>query len=157
MKFGRDSVQLEITKYVSICAHGLDIPMDNIKLQLLVEDLTDKYKYDSIEDIQQCLKNGRRGDYGPTFGKFNMIVISEWMSKHLDRKSAARESVNTKAKHDFKDREEYENVVKVGIDRQNKEDKIKKQNNEASKRDVRAYDEFREQYLKDVKDKGINP
>lgn len=157
MEFGRDEVHVQITKYVSICAHGLDIPMDNIKLQLLVEDLTDKYKYDSIEDIQQCLKNGRRGDYGPTYGKFNMIVITEWMSKHLDRKAAAMESQNSKAKHEFKDREEYENAVKVGLDRQEKEKKQKKESDQKKKRDARAYDEFRQQYNQDIKDKGVNP
>jgi hypothetical protein len=146
MKFGRDEVQVQISKYVTICAHGLDIPMDNIKLQLLVEDLTDKYKYDSIEDIQQCLKNGRRGDYGPTYGKFNMIVISEWMNKHLDRKAAARESQMKKQKHDFKDREEYENVVKVGIDRQKKEDDRRKKAKDDNVRNEVGYQEWKANY-----------
>ncbi len=142
MKFGQNSVQLEITKYVSICAHGLDISLDNIKLQMLVEDLTDKYKYDSIEDIQQCLKAGRRGDYGPTFGKFNMIVISDWMTKHLDRKSAARESEMKKQKHDFKDREEYESAVKIGAKNDAEEKKTKKD----KAKDDHDYNNFKANY-----------
>ena len=148
MKFGRDAVQVQISKYVTICAHGLDIPLDNMKLQMLVEDLTDKYKYDSIEDIQTCLKNGRRGDYGPTYGKFNMIVISEWMAKHLDMKSAARESANTKSKHEFKDREEYESFVNVGIKNQKEDaDRIKKDKHDTAIKRAK-HEEFRANYEK---------
>lgn len=56
-----------------------------------------------------------------------MIVISEWMSKHLDKKAAVRESQMKKQKHDFKDREEYVSAVKVGIANQKEDaDRIKK-------------------------------
>lgn len=157
IKFGKNEVNIQISNSVFKCAIGLNIELTNFQSQVLIEDIVDKYKYDSIEDIQQCLKNGRRGDYGPTFGKLNMIVISDWMSNHLEKKSAARELQNITSKHNFKNREEYENAVKVGGDLQSKEAKTKKENQQASKRDARAYDEFRQQYDQETKDKGINP
>lgn len=129
-----------------MCAAALDIEIDNIKMQLLVEDLVDKYKFDSIEDIQQCLKKGRRGDYGPTYGKLNMIIISGWMEKHLELKAAARENQNDKAKHDFKTRKEYESVVKIGLDRQSKDaDKLKKDKHDKAI-DKAGYEEFKANY-----------
>jgi len=112
-KFGRNDVEVEVSKYVTVCAVGLDIPIDNIKLQILVEDLVDKYRHDSIEDIRECLKKGRRGNYGPNYGKLNMIVISDWMARHLEEKYHALENKleSDKNETDFKGwktREEYE-------------------------------------------------
>ena len=143
MQHGSNEVYFELAGAVVKCAQGLGIEMSNDRIQLLVEDITEVYKFDSIEDIQICLKNGRQGKYGKTYAKLNMIIIQEWMTQHLDRKAAARESLNSKAKHDFKNREEYENAVKVGskINEQEKKDKASK------KRDDIEYEEFRAQYL----------
>ena len=145
-KFGRDDVNNEISKSVMKCAIGLNIELSNYQSQILIEDIVDKYKYDSIEDIQQCLKNGRRGDYGPTYGKFNMIVISEWMERHLDRKAAARESQLKKEKHDFKDREEYESFVKVGIKNQKEDADRRKKNKDDKVRKEVGYQEWKANY-----------
>lgn len=142
LKFGRNEVNVQISNSVIKCAIGLNIELSNTQTQILIEDLVDKYKYDSIEDIQQCLKKGRRGDYGPTYGKLNMIVISGWMSIHLDKKAAARESAHSTAKHVFKNREEYDNAVKIGskINQENKDRK------KAERYDEISYEEFKAQY-----------
>lgn len=142
IKFGRNEVNIQISNSVFKCAIGLNIELTNFQSQILIEDIVDKYKYDSIEDIQQCLKNGRRGDYGPTYGKFNMIVISEWMNKHLEKKSIARESQLKKQKHDFKDREEYESAVKVGSKINAEEKKTKK----SKAKDDHDYNNFKANY-----------
>jgi hypothetical protein len=153
IKFGRNEVNIQISNSVFKCAIGLNIELTNFQSQILIEDIVDKYKYDSIEDIQQCLKNGRRGDYGKTYGKFNMEVISGWMSKHLEAKGDARDGNENASQHKWKDREEYEHSIKVGT-KINKEIVQSKKN---SKRDARAYDEFKQQYNQDIKDKGVNP
>lgn len=142
-KHGPNEVNLVVAASVNKCLDSLGIEMQNDRIQLLVEDIVDKYQFDSIEDIQICLKNGRQGNYGTNFGKLNMIVISEWMSSHLERKASARELSNDKAKHDFKNREEYENAVNVGskINDQEKKDKASK------KHDDIEYEEFRAKYL----------
>lgn len=148
VKFGRNEVSFQISNSVVKCAIGLNIELSNNQTQILIEDLVDKYKFDSIEDIQQCLKKGRRGDYGPTYGKLNMIIISGWMEKHLELKAAARENQNDKSKHDFKTREEYESVVKIGLDRQSKDsDRLKKDKHDKAI-DKAGYDEFKVQYEK---------
>lgn len=90
-KFGRNNVLMEIATAVNKCCRALDIKLDNYTLQILIEDIVDKYSYDSIEDIQQCLKKGRQGNYGPTYNKLNMVIITAWMSKHLDEKGRAKE------------------------------------------------------------------
>ena len=61
------------------------------QLKLFTDDLMDKYRLDSIEDILECLKNGRQGNYGNNYGKLNMIVITDWMDQHLESKYRERE------------------------------------------------------------------
>ena len=116
LKYGRDSVNLEIAKFVTKCLIGLGIEMDSHAIQILIEDIVDKYKFDSIEDVQVCLKNGRQGKYGTTYNKLNMVVISDWMFKHLEDKAAAREKPyqEYKKENDFAGwatREEYEKAA----------------------------------------------
>ncbi len=113
LAFGRNEVNLEVAKYVNKCIVGLGLTMDNYAIQILIEDLVDKYKFDSIEDIQECLKKGRRGEYGTTYGKLNMIVISGWMIKHLEEKAIAREKQHNEFKtanhfQGWTSREQYE-------------------------------------------------
>jgi hypothetical protein len=121
LKYGRDSVNLEIAKYVNKCIKGLSIEIDNHAIQILIEDIVDKYKFDSIEDIQVCLKNGRQGNYGTTYGKLNMVVISDWMGKHLEKKAIAREKrhherANELHKHNWINKDEYSKSVTKSID-----------------------------------------
>ena len=153
MQHGRNEVYFELAGAVVKCAQGLGIEMSNERIQLLVEDITEVYKFDSIEDIQICLKNGRQGKYGKTYAKLNMIIIQEWMSYHLEKKAIARESVNSKAKYNFKNREEYENAVKVG----SKINQEKKERKKAERYDEISYEEFKANYEQDAKARGINP
>ena len=90
---------------------------------------------------------------GQLYGKLNMIVISEWMAAHLEKKAIARESSNSKAKHEFKTREEYENAVKVG----SKINQEKKERKKAERYDEISYEEFKANYEDDAKARGINP
>lgn len=99
---GRNEVSIAIAAAVSKCCAALDITLQNSVMQMLVEDIVDKYKYDSIEDVQQCLKKGRRGDYGPTYNKLNMIIITQWMSNHLQEKASVREQAAQNIKHSDK-------------------------------------------------------
>lgn len=75
------------------CALGLGLDFSQEATEVLSEDLIDKYKYDSIEDILFALKNGRQGKYGNNYGKLNMIVISDWMTRHLEEKAKEREKL----------------------------------------------------------------
>lgn len=97
-----------IAASINKCAEGLGIDLSNYQIQVLTEDLIDVYKWDSIEDIQICLRNGRQGKYGPTYNKLNMVIIQDWMSKHLEEKAIAREhQYNESKKHTWESKEEY--------------------------------------------------
>ena len=109
---------------------GLNIDLSNEQLQILTEDIIEVYKWDSIEDIQICLRNGRQGKYGTTYNKLNMIVINDWMGKHLEEKAIAREHQYKEHKHDFKTREEYLQAVEIGLERDRK---AKQEKEEAEK------------------------
>jgi len=83
----RDLIMLALAK----CSTGLDISLSPIQLETLTEDLIDKYKFDAAEDVIEALKKGRQGFFGNTFGKLNMIIISEWMHFVLTEKASTRE------------------------------------------------------------------
>lgn len=84
-------VKKHIASLLIKCALGLGVDLSEELLELLVSDIIDVYGYDSIEDVALALKNGRQGKYGKVYGKINMVVISEWMGYHLDRKAQERE------------------------------------------------------------------
>lgn len=91
---GRRPVLTTISVSVNKCLMGLNILMTKNDVALLCEDLVDKYRSDSVEDIQEALKGGRQGTY--TFGHegrhaLTMQVISLWMDQHLNKKIDARE------------------------------------------------------------------
>lgn len=69
----------------------MGIELTDMAISILTADIIDVYRYDSIEDVLWCLKKGRQGYYGTTYGKLNMIVIAEWMAAHLEAKAEARE------------------------------------------------------------------
>lgn len=140
---------MELAKYVTKCATAIDVPLTNEQSEILVDDIIDVYKWDSIEDIQICLKNGRQGKYGKTYGKLNMIVFSEWMAKHLEDKAYAREQAFQKSKaiHNWETREDYEQAIKIGAENQAKIAELKKAY-EDKKRALNAdFVRIREEYL----------
>lgn len=71
----------------------LQIDMHPEYIKMLAEDLTDKYSHETVEDLVYCLKQGRLGNYGKTYNKLNMVVISEWMELHLEHKAKEREKL----------------------------------------------------------------
>ena len=142
IKFGRNDVNVEISKSINKCLRALDISIENSALQILIEDIVDVYKWDSIEDIQICLKNGRQGKYGKTYNKLNMIVFQEWMSKHLDQKSNHLEHQYSKHKHHWDSKEDYLKAVKEGIKQQDKEKEI----TDADKKYVSDYNNYKMKY-----------
>jgi len=142
---GDVSVLTEIRLSVEKCALALNITMSEIQVVTLCEDLVDTYTYDSIEDVRECLKNGRRGLYG--FGhnsrnSLNMILIREWMSFHLENKAIEREKVNDKSKMSNKEPLQEVDYAAYQI-RKSKEDEEKKEEKQGSEQ----YNNFKLKYL----------
>lgn len=86
----------EIRISLEKCAMGLGIKMSDYQFEILSTDILEVYQYDSLEDVQQCLKKARQGEY--SFEHFKRDVISmplfrHWMSCHLDDKAAIREKI----------------------------------------------------------------
>jgi hypothetical protein len=88
---GKQLVKGKVLGFITKCSIQLGLSFDVSFMDTLAEDLIDRYTYESIEDIAECLKKGRQGFYGTSYNKLTMIVISDWMQKHLSDKSEARE------------------------------------------------------------------
>jgi len=112
----RLDIAIIIDTELTDCLELLQVDLSSQAIKAIVGDIIDTYKWDSIEDIILCLKNGRKGMYGTNYGKMTMIVFSQWMKQHLTEKSLLRESVNLESDHmhNFKNREEYLESVKAG-------------------------------------------
>lgn len=85
-----EPVKNKVAGFLVKCSTQLGLACDPSFIQILAEDLIDKYKYDSIEDIAECLKKGRQGYYGTSYNKLTMIVITDWMHKFLYEKENER-------------------------------------------------------------------
>ena len=84
---------------------------DGDRLNTLVEDLMDVYSYDSLEDVRECMKKGRRGDYGfghHKRGFITMLLLREWMARHLEEKAIIREKEIERNKIEVKDVENFD-------------------------------------------------
>lgn len=134
---GIEKYQMVARLYLEKCAIGLGIEVTNNLMSQLAEDLIEKYQHDSIEDIIQALRKGRQGHYGSTYGKLNMIIISDWMSKHLEEKARAREQreneYNSNEGPEFKSLKEYHEWVKQGFKNQKELEKPKEGEKEFQK------------------------
>lgn len=95
-------VMVLVMTAISKCIISLGIEMEKETMLVLAEDIIAKFPNESLEDVFECLRRGRRGDFG--FGHnnrkhLNMLVISEWMQKLLELKSMEMEKMHQKAKH----------------------------------------------------------
>lgn len=145
---GKQNVLTEISISIRTCALALNITLSEIQLVTLCNDVIDVYHHDSIEDVRECLKMGRRGVYG--FGhnsrnSLNMILISEWMQKHLEKKAIEREKLHKK---NMITKEPLQNVdYKAYHIRMEQEAKEKKEDNKQDEQ----YNNFKHNYLNNQK------
>jgi len=148
--------KLEITKRVdlelTVCLELLQVSLSGQAVKLLVGDMIKKYECDSLEDILCCLRDGRNGKFGEIYGKFNMIVFSKWMRKHLDEKAGLREAkiYERDNAHNWESREDYLESVKAGDEMQKAikkiEQKRKKKIHEGEMKEF-DYQKFKGEYL----------
>jgi hypothetical protein len=117
---GQVNVLTNIRVSVEKCAMGLGISMSTTQVETLCLDILEVYKWDSVEDVQQCLKKARQGKYG--FGHHSrsaltMILVGDWMAVHLEEKAMLRENeaaANLPQPEIFKSQEEVDAWYKRG-------------------------------------------
>ena len=112
IKFGTEHVLALIAEAVEKTRTALNIQMSPKQVEMLTDDIYELYQTESIEDVLECLKAGRKGYYGQGFnqrGTFNMFLVKDWMQQHLDSKIAAREQK-------FEEDNRFDNVKLPKID-----------------------------------------
>ena len=105
----KNYIKAALIKMSNAIGDNLDANAD--RLDMLTTDLIEVYHYDSIEDITECLKKGRRGDYGfghHKRGFITMLLLREWMSRHLEEKAVIREKEIARKKVDIKEVENFD-------------------------------------------------
>ena len=149
--------QIQVLQLVSLWllklsdAIGDSLKENPSRLKDLAQDLIEVYRYDSLEDIRECLKNGRRGIYGFGHNKrgfISMILLREWMSKHLDKKAELREKDIKAKKIEATDIENFDakSFYESGLKYQKEVANLEKKRKE-SKLSPRQYNEFKNQYF----------
>jgi hypothetical protein len=99
---GKSHVLTFIMTSVQKCVLSLGMNMSIAQVKILCQDIYEVYSSDSVEDVQECLRRGRMGEYD--FGHFKrdilcMPLFRTWMSLHLEKKSKTREDIITNRKH----------------------------------------------------------
>ena len=105
----KNYIKASLIKLSNAIGDNLDANAD--RLDMLATDLIEVYHYDSIEDITECLKKGRRGDYGfghHKRGFITMLLLREWMARHLEEKAIIREKEIERNKIEVKDVENFD-------------------------------------------------
>jgi len=97
-KYGH-KVHEQLVDEVNLCAVGLGVALTADQLMLLVNDMVEVYKFETMEDLMLVLKQGRQGFYGTTYSKFSMIVFVEWFNQHQEKKADARDIEHQKSKN----------------------------------------------------------
>lgn len=151
----QDHGELNVSNYIKAnllklsAAIGDNLENDKTRLEMIAEDLIELYYYDSIEDIRECLKKGRQGQYGfghHKRGYITMLLLREWMTNHLEEKAIIREKeiqaqkVVQKESDNFDVKEFYENGKKYFEESKERE---KKRNSFNSN----AYDRIKNEYF----------
>lgn len=142
----RQDIATRIDAEITVCLELLQVDLSDQAIKVLVDDIISVYKWDSLEDIIITLRNGRRGKYGKNYGKFNMIVFTQWMKEHLTEKSLLRESaleIEKGTLHNWETRKEYLQAVEIGNINQNE---IKK-NEDLNSQKEHNYQSFKGKYL----------
>ena len=81
-------------KKLAIAMYGEIRDSAKAQIQVISEDLISKYPTDSIEDIIEAIKKGRRNHnnkYPNPYNRFNMELFSGWISTQLEEKEEQRE------------------------------------------------------------------
>jgi len=82
-------------------------------IQMFVAEIMECYKHESIEDIQQAMIRGRRGEFEKTHAKrgaLSMELIDGWIKAVLSEKARIREDFK---RQESKLLQESENVLEV--------------------------------------------
>lgn len=138
-------------------AIGDTLHKERSRLETLCEDIIDTYTYESLEDIRECLKKGRRGLYGWGHNKrafISMQIIKEWMAHHLEDKAIEREKQHEQRKKNLRDIEDEEfDAVKFYESGKAYRQKIAKMKEKRKHQDykIKEYEEFKMQYLESRK------
>lgn len=149
--------QIQVLQLVSLWllklsdAIGDTLKENPSRLKDLASDLIEVYKYDSLEDLRECLKNGRRGIYGFGHNKrgfISMILLREWMQKYLDKKSEIREKEIENKKVSAADIENFDakKFYESGLKYQKELANLEKQRKQR-KLSPRQFAEYKNQYF----------
>lgn len=109
------SIDIALTRLVE--SLNLKYTMNGNQIKILVEDLVDRFKNESIEDFILVFKNARQGQYGEIY-RLDSAVVFGWMEQYLDEKYQALEDKLVKEKEQF-------NTVPQTITEEVKEQQIK--------------------------------
>jgi len=154
----RKSVIAQIAEWLNLCAIGLEIDLAPERLLMMSADVLDTYTYESLEDVRECLKSARKGVYGwgmEKRGIMNMVLISFWMTEHLEIKSIERQILFESAQKSQRETEKEElkdvdyEAYKIRMRNQPKQEMPRVIKEEIRLKKEKEFLFFRKKYLKD--------
>ncbi len=148
-QYGFDEVKKLVGAWVLKLAEAIGDDMNANRLSMLTSDIMETYYYDSLEDVRECLKKGRRGEYGYGHHKrgfVSMPLIREWMKEHLCKKAEIREQSLKQVKPERTkpfDPEKFYSEGKKYLEGQKKRERQKSNFSDA------RYDEIKHRYFEE--------
>lgn len=72
--------------------------MTESQIETFVEDFLDRYKYESVEDLNIFLRKVRTGGFGQIYESLDGAKLFDWFKEHLEEKAVVRERAHVKSR-----------------------------------------------------------
>lgn len=88
------AVELTLDLHLTRLIESLNLKwnLQTHQIKTIVEDLIDKYQYESLEDFILIFKRARQGEFGELY-RLDSAVIFGWMERYLEEKYEAFERI----------------------------------------------------------------
>ncbi len=93
------SLDIQLTRLVQ--SLNLKWNIEPLQIKLIVEDLIDKYRHETLEDFILIFKKARQNEFGEIY-RLDSAVVFGWVEKYLEEKYVAVETRLRKEKDTYK-------------------------------------------------------
>ena len=92
-----------IAQYLVTLNDSLNVKdkMNEIQVVDCAKEILRDYYYLTFEDIRFCLDSGRKGHYGQVYGRLDISIIFDWLSKYEDHRIVISERNSLNKHHEI--------------------------------------------------------
>lgn len=154
--YGERELQLFLADIIAETAQFMNVGKNMNAAQCLqtAEIIMARYPAFHLEDMKLCMHNGKAGDYGKTYDRFDGMIILEWFDKYSIEKIEYIENAHYTSKtvlnaFEFKDMDEKVSNTIKNIFSPQIEEKGNNQKNDPPQNNLSEFDVLVQKWIKE--------